>query len=173
MIYQKDMNRIFDVVRNNATASWTVSIAIGVFYYCGYALARVIIRPLIISWSPKFIFDPMAGSNVERVVLFNVFESAVVAIPVGIILSFLLCAIFQKKAAINGTASILMFLLMFAILIGLRLSSENDPLWWIRVIKPISAAIVFGVILWLTAKTKFSLTSGSTGSPINPAPGEP
>jgi uncharacterized membrane protein len=173
MIHQKDMNRIFDVVRNNATASWTVSIAIGVFYYCGYALARVIIRPLIISWSPKFIFDPIAGSNVERVALFNVFESAVVAIPVGIILSFLLCAIFQKKAAINGTASILMFLLMFAILIGLRLSSENDPLWWIRVIKPISAAMVFGLILWLMTKGKVCLTSGCTGSPINPAPGEP
>ncbi len=167
------MNRIFDVVRSNAAASWTVSLAIGFFYYCGYALSRVIIRPLIISWSPKFIFDPTAGSSVERVALFNVFESAAVAIPVGIILSLLLCAIFQKKAAVHGTASILMFLFMFAILIGLRLSSENDPLWWVKVIKPISAAIVFGLVLWLMTKTKVCLTNGSTGSPINPAPGEP
>ena len=142
-------------------ASWTASIAIGFLYYYGYALGRGIIRPLIISWSPKFIFDPMTGASVERVALFNVFESAVVAIPVAIILAVLLSGIFQKKAAINGTASILMFLLMFAILIGLRLSSENDPLWWIRVIKPISAAMVFGLILWLMTKGKGCLTSGS------------
>ncbi len=167
------MNRIFDVVRNNATASWTVSIAIGFLYYCGYALGRVIIRPLIISWSPKFLLDPVTGPIVERVALFNIFESAIVAIPVGILLSLLLCTTFQKKAAIYGTASILMFAVMFAILISLRLSSENDPLWWIRVIKPISATIVFGVILWLMTKSKLCLTSGCTGSPKKPAPGEP
>jgi hypothetical protein len=155
------MNRIFAVVANNAAASWTVSLVIGFFYYFGYALTRVIIRPLIISWSPKFVFDPMAGSSVERVALFNVFESAAVAIPVGIVLSLLLYGIFQKKATIYGTVSILMFLFMFTMLIGLRLSSENDPLWWIRIIKPISAAIVFGLVLWLITKSKVCLTSGS------------
>jgi uncharacterized membrane protein len=170
------MTKIFNVIRENTMASWTVAVVTGFLYYFGYSIGRAIIRPLvkrIMLGFPEFFLDPLTGPIVGREALLNIFESAIVAIPVGIILSILLCTTFQKKATIYGIASILIFVLMFAILISLRLSSENDPLWWIRIIKPISAAIVFGVILWLMTKTKFSLTIGSTGSPKNPAPGEP
>jgi hypothetical protein len=170
------MTRIFDQIRTNKVTSWAVAAVTGFLYYLGYALGRAIIKPLVMLFMlryPGLFVDPLSGPIVEREVLLNIFESAVGAIPVGIILSIFLCITFQKKATIYGIVSILVFVLMFVIPISLRLFSRNDPLWWIRISKVISAAIVFGVILWLMTKTKFSLTIGSTGSPINPAPGEP
>jgi hypothetical protein len=158
------MNKIFGVIRGNAFASWAVAVATGFLYYFGYAIGRAIIKPLVKLFMlgfPEFFLDPVTGPIVEREALLNIFESAIVAIPVGIILSIVLSTTFQKKATIYGIVSVLVFVLMFAIPISLRLSSQNDPLWWIRISKVISAGIVFGVILWLMGKTKFSLTIGS------------
>ena len=168
------MNRIFELIRKNAVASWTAAAIAGFLYYSGYALDRAIIRPLVKLFMLRFIkffVDPVTGPIGEA--LLNIFESAIAAVPVGIILSLFLCATFQKKVTIYGVASILIFVLMFAIPMSWRLTSHNDPLWWIRISKVMSAAIVFGVIMWLMAKRKLLLTSGCTGSPTDPGPGEP
>ena len=170
------MNRIFELIRKNTVASWTASVIAGFLYYSGYALGRAIIRPLVKLFMHRFIqffVDPVTGPIVEREALFNIFESAIAAIPVGIILSLFLCATFQKKVTVFGIASILVFVLMFAIPMSLRLPFQNDPLWWIRISKVISAAVVFGVIIWLMTKSKLWLTGGFTRSPIDPPPGDP
>lgn len=97
------MTRISDLIRDNAIASWAVTVATGLFYYFGYALGRAIIRPLVRLFMLRFItffVDPVTGPIVEREVLLNIFESAIAAVPVGIILSLFLCATFQKKVTI-------------------------------------------------------------------------
>lgn len=153
----RNMIRLFNIMRNNFVLSWSFAVAIGFLFYIGYHLVRSLLMPLITLVPAEIFYAPITGEIAWKVAIFNILESGIVAIPIAIIISLLLCLTFEKRAGIYGLASIMSFAFLFTAHFILQLPFD-EPKWvaWIRLIKPIIAGIILWVVLRLMIKSKIT-----------------